>query len=284
MLVAASHLCYRYKEEGAHQSALDDISFTIGSGERVSLVGASGSGKSTLLLILAGLLAPDRGCLEYGGQPSGVKAGKEWLRRRVAVAFQHPEQQLFAQTALADIMQGPLNLGRTKTQAQDIATTSLRELGLDVARAGRESPFRYSGSEQRRIALAGVLAMQPRLLLLDEPTAGLDAPARELVLQALARASSTGGSCVLATHDIALAASFSSRILVLHHGRLVCDSHPGWLFADYESLGNCGLAPAPLDRLAAVLHGACGWELPARRWEPATLATALAGILRSGAV
>jgi len=284
MLVALAHLSYKYKSEYNLSPALSDISFTLRPGERISLVGASGSGKSTLLLILAGLLQPNEGRLKYGGEPVGSKARKAWRRRRVAIAFQQPEQQLFAATALADVMQGPLNLGRTKAQAKETATALLISLGIDAERAATASPFCYSGSEKRLIGLAGVLAMQPRLLLLDEPTAGLDGPAKDRVLQALAVATADGCSCVLATHDISLAESFSPRMLVLHLGRLVSDSHPGWLYALYGSLAQCGLWPEPLDELAAMLHNQGGWQLPARKWEPMALASALAAELRSGKV
>jgi len=264
-----------FKYDGEAQPALVEVDCRLNPGERICVIGASGSGKSTLLMLLTGLLPVKSGRINYRGQPAG-KAGQRWLRAQVGYAMQQPERQLYCPTAWAEVMQGPHNLGWPTQKAEVAVASALRRLGLDVARARRHSPFQYSGSEQRMICLAGTIATQPRLLVLDEPTAGLDMPAARRVLEAISTAGTPDSITVLATHNLEVALRFGTRVLVLCRGRLVLDAHPDFLFSSYSTLPACGLAASPLNQLAAALHQG-GWHVPAgRRWEPAALAELLA--------
>lgn len=258
--------CWYTRATAREAAPLSQVSFSCTNGECVGVVGTSGAGKSTLLLVLAGLLPIQEGAVYYAGAPTTVTARRRWLRQNVAIAFQQPEQQLFARTALADVMYGPLNLGCSTNAAREAAIQALQLLGLDAKAASERSPFAYSGGERRLIALASIFAMRPKLLLLDEPTAGLDRSARQRVMQAVAEFTSNGGICLLATHELKLAQKICQRLLVLNKGHLIADCNPDFLLAN---------APDPLAQLAALLNTQ-GWQLPNKLWEPSSLATQIA--------
>lgn len=258
------------------QAALNQVSFDCITGECVGIVGASGAGKSTLLSVLAGLIPIQKGSISYTGAPAKAPLLRHWLRKNVGIAFQQPEQQLFARTALADVMYGPLNLGYSTQEARQAAIEALQLLGLDAKIASERSPFAYSGGERRLIALAGIFAMQPKLLLLDEPTAGLDALARQRVMAAVTVLVNNGATCLLATHELALAQKMCVRLLVLKEGCLIADCHPEWLFSRANAMLSCGFRPEPLTELVDLLN-AHGWQLPNRKiWTPPELAAKIA--------
>ncbi|TLM80460.1 MAG: ATP-binding cassette domain-containing protein, partial [Actinobacteria bacterium] len=177
-------------------TALDGVSLELESGGLALVIGRTGSGKSTLLRVLAGLMQPTGGTVEADGAPLG-----DAVRGAVAMVFQDAESQLFADTVLEDAAFGPRNLGRSEQEAASDAADALESVGLPPAVFGARSPFSLSGGEARRAALAGVLAMRPRYLLLDEPTAGLDARGRRAVREAVARVREGGVGVVVVSHD-----------------------------------------------------------------------------------
>jgi len=223
---------YRYPGGAA---VLRDVTFAVDAGERVALLGANGAGKSTLLLHLNGLLLPASGVVTVGGIAVGEETLRE-VRRRVGFVFQDPDDQLFLPTLLEDVAFGPLNDGRAPADAERAAHGMLERLGLD--HAAHRAAHHLSGGEKRLASLATVLVMEPEVLVLDEPTAGLDARARRRVVELLAHRDET---LVVATHDLDVARSLCERAVILSAGAVVADGPVGRLLDDTELLREHGL-------------------------------------------
>jgi energy-coupling factor transporter ATP-binding protein EcfA2 len=220
MSLACGDLSFSYEEARAPIPALRDVSFALRSGGSLALMGASGSGKSTLLQVVRGLDAPESGAVVLDGVgPLG--AGYEALRREVGLVFQAPELQLFAATARDDVAFGPRRLGWPEDQVAAAVDTALDLVGLPAAQFAERHPYALSGGEQRRLALAGALAMRPRILLLDEPFVSLDPGTRRQLVRILERLKATGITLLLATHDVDLAWALCDELLVLGEGRVV---------------------------------------------------------------
>ena len=228
------------------QAALDDVSFQVLEGETCAVVGQTGSGKSTLLRLLCGLEAPDAGSVEVAGATTATKRGRRDVRRAVGYVMQHPERQLFAQTVESDVAFGPRNMG---LPADEVARRVDHALGL-VGLAAKKglSPFELSGGQKRLAAIAGVLAMQPKLLVLDEPTAGLDPRGRAGLRRLLAELRAHGVTIVQVTHSMEDAAR-ADRVVVLDESRVIADGAPAEVFSPENAarLHACGLGiPRPL--------------------------------------
>lgn len=207
---------FSYDRPVTSREILKNLSLRIHPGTKVAITGKSGVGKSTLLLLVAGLLEVDEGVLSYGGRVIRDDADRRWLRRQVSIALQHPERQLFADSVWNEVMFGPLNLGESHSEARQLADAALRLVGLDPDVYGQRSPFALSGGEQRQVALASALATEARLLILDEPTAGLHQGAADHILHSVDQhLRSTGASCCVATHDGELARIWADECQVL---------------------------------------------------------------------
>ncbi len=215
--------------------ALAGITLAIDGGERVTILGPSGSGKSTLAEILAGVLSPNEGRVEYARGGGGVTAP-------VRLLFQFPEVQLFAPTVLDDVAFGPRNAGLDDAAARARAREALRLCRVAEPLHGR-APWALSDGERRRVALAGILALEPRLVVLDEPEVGLDREGRERLEEILADLVGRGTGVVVATHDSELAARTSTRVLLLEEGRVAHDGGWGALLAEPERLRAAGVEP-----------------------------------------
>lgn len=218
-------------------SALHDVSVRILHGECVALVGANGAGKSTLLGLINGLLLPSTGEVLVGDLPVTPRTLPQ-IHRTVGYVFQDADDQLFMPTVFDDVAFGPLNLGMDEAHARAQAGIALRTVGAE--HLAQRAPYRLSGGEKRAVAIAGVLAMTPSILVLDEPSSGLDAVARRRLIALLGTFSHTR---VIATHDLDLAVDVCTRVLVLHEGRLVADGAPAQIFDDRDALARCGLEP-----------------------------------------
>ena len=263
IVVEGLSVCYR-GGTSLEREALSDLSLTIPAGSFAGVVGATGSGKSTLIRVLGGLLRPTRGRVRIGGvlitperQPPCLLAG------RVGVVFQFPEHQLFAETVAEDIAYGPRNLGLSEEEAAARVRRAMEWVGLPPEVADR-SPFRLSGGEMRRAAIAGVLAMEPQLLLLDEPAAGLDpAGRRELMERIRLLHRERGMGVVLVSHDMDEVARHADRLFVLSKGRCVFSGTPHELFAQGERLLRWGLnlpeTVRLIRRLNERLDPPCPW-------------------------
>ncbi len=223
--------------------ALRDISCRIEHGESVGIVGANGAGKSTLLLHLNGLLTPAEGQVVIGDIPVTEKT-RDQIHRSVGFIFQDADDQLFMPTVLDDVAFGPMNMGLSPAEARARAQAALES--VDAVQLARRAPYRLSGGEKRAAAIAGVLAMSPSILVLDEPSAGLDPAARRRLIALLCSFSHTR---VIATHDLDLVLDVCTRVLVLHGGSLRADGTPREIFDDVDLLASCHLeVPLSLQR------------------------------------
>jgi energy-coupling factor transport system ATP-binding protein len=219
MALACCDLDFSYEEARAPIPALRAVRCELAPGRSLALLGASGSGKSTLLQVIKGLDAPESGRVLLDGLDAS-QAGYAELQRQVGLVFQTPELQLFASTAREDVAFGPRRLGWPEAEVTAAVDEAMELVGLPPERFGGRHPYALSGGEQRRLALAGVLAMRPRLLLLDEPFVSLDPATRRELARILARLREDGVSLVLATHDVDLAWALCDGLLVLREGRV----------------------------------------------------------------
>ena len=235
MSIVLDHVSYTYMPDTPYQrEALRDISLTIAPGEFIGIIGHTGSGKSTLVQHLNGLLQPTSGNVKVDDVDlKGKAAGQKLVRQRVGMVFQYPEHQLFEETIFDDIAFGPRNLGLTADEATQRVKEAMERVGLPPAEYASRSPFRLSGGQMRRVAIAGVIALKPEYLVLDEPSAGLDPRGRdEIFAQILQLYHSTGMAVVLVTHNMEDVARLAKRLLVMNRGRIEFDGKPADLFHD----------------------------------------------------
>ena len=280
MSIEISHLTHTYMKGGPlSRTALNDVNLTIRDGEFVGLIGHTGSGKSTLIMHLNGLIKPTSGKITVDGLDlMDKKTSLREVRKKVGLVFQYPEYQLFEETILLDVMFGPKNLGLSDEEAEARAREALQMVGLTDETLYDKSPFELSGGQKRRVAIAGVLAMKPTTLILDEPTAGLDPRGREEILSLVKRIHDAGGvTLIMVSHSMSDVARLCSRILVMDHSRLVMDGTPDEVFMNGDRLMQAGLALPPCAELAERLRGA-GFDIPADAYRPEQLKQA---ILRS---
>jgi energy-coupling factor transport system ATP-binding protein len=235
--------------------ALRGVSLRVAAGEVLSIVGPTGSGKSTLIQHFNGLLRPSHGTMLVAGEDLWApRADRRGARRLIGLVFQFPEYQLFEDTVRRDVAYGPRNLGLPDDEAVARADGALRDVGLDPDRFGARSPFSLSGGEMRRVALAGVLAMRPRVLVLDEPTAGLDPRARGELLDRIRALHTRGLTIVLVTHNMDEVALLAQRVVVLHGGRIAAEGAPREIFAREGDLRRWGLGLPQAARLVRRLR------------------------------
>ena len=253
MGIALKQLSYTYQEgtpfEGA---ALFDVNIEIPSGSYTALIGHTGSGKSTILQLLNGLLLPSRGEVQMNdmriSSESSQKELKD-LRKKVGLVFQFPESQLFAETVVKDVAFGPQNFGVDQESAESIAKEKLRLVGLSEELFER-SPFELSGGQMRRVAIAGILAMEPEILVLDEPTAGLDPLGRRELMKLFASLHRAGMTIILVSHSMEDVAEYANFVYVLEKGRIVMSGHPKEVFQDVEGLEQIQLGVPKVTKFA----------------------------------
>ncbi len=264
MVIQTHHLNYIYNSGSLAKSALSDITLEIERGSCAAIIGVTGSGKSTLVQHFNGLLTPSSGEIFINGEPiPRNNEARRRLRQQVGMLFQFPETQLFARTVATDVAFGPqrLKLGRDEVQKQ--VREALEIVGLPLEEFGDRSPFSLSGGQMRRVAMAGMLAMAPNVLVLDEPTTGLDADARLEFYQYLEKIRRERGvTIILVSHDMSEVARLADRLFVLAQGHLIMQGTPQELFAEGERLNEAGLGLPPLSELTLLLRRQ-GIALPA---------------------
>ncbi len=243
MQIIVDHLNYTYSKGLVYErKALDDINLVINRGEYVCIIGHTGSGKSTLIQLLDGLLKPDSGTIYFDGKD--IFDGDYQLKNlcgRVGLVFQYPEYQLFETSVIEDVKFGPRNIGMSSLDTDVASYEALKMVGigdelLDV------SPLELSGGEKRRVAIAGILAMKPEVIILDEPTAGLDTKGRNDILELVNRLNRENNiTVILVSHNMEDVAKYADRVVVMAEGKIYSDGTPKEVFADYRSLREVGL-------------------------------------------
>jgi len=237
--------------------ALDDVSFDVPDGMMLGVIGHTGSGKSTLLQHLNGLLKPESGEIYIDGECiTDGKARMTEMRRRVGLVFQYPEYQLFEETVSKDVAFGPKNLGLDEEETEKRVRMAIELVGLDYDEIKDKSPFDLSGGMKRRVAIAGVIAMEPKVLILDEPTAGLDPSAHRDILSMIRRIHDEMGIILIfVSHNMGDVASMSDRVLVMSGGRIVLDGSPEEVFSHADELDEMGLALPPARQIMMDIAG-----------------------------
>ena len=275
---------YNDPKTGKAFYAVHDVSLTIEDGEFIGLIGHTGSGKSTLVQHLNGLLKPTSGRILVDGLDLADKAtDKRAIRRRVGLVFQYPENQLFEETVEKDIAFGPKNLGLDEQEIARRVREAMRKVALDYDRLHERSVFELSGGQMRRVAIAGVLAMEPTTLILDEPCAGLDPKGREEILALIRNLHEEAGTTiVMVSHSMDDVASLAERVIVMNRGEVFMDGAPREVFSRGEELRGIGLDVPQAVQLAGKLRER-GFAIPEGIYREEEIKAAIEGILGKGA-
>lgn len=236
-MLKVENLSYSY-DDGT--KALTDVNLEIKKGDMVSLLGKNGAGKSTLFLHFNGIFKPTKGRILIDGEE--LKYDKKSLikfRQKVGIVFQNPDDQLFAPTVEEDVAFGPLNLGLSQEETQKRVNDALKKVGMDGFQ--RKAPHHLSGGQKKRVAIAGILAMQPELMVLDEPTSGLDPQGAIDILELLYELNDEGMTIIISTHDVDLVPNYAKKVFVLVEGSLIAEGTPKEIFAQPEILEKANL-------------------------------------------
>lgn len=262
-LLSLQHVSYIYSPGTAYEKvALDDVNLSLGKGEIVGLAGHTGSGKSTMIQLLNGLLKPTGGTVTFEGKDIHAKGySGNYLRSRVGMVFQYPEHQMICDTVWEDVAFGPGKQGLTEEACKTRVEEALRFVDLPE-KYYQASPLQLSGGQKRRVAIAGVLAMHPEYIILDEPAAGLDAAGKREIFDRIRRMSREQGiGVLLVSHSMEDLAEYADRIIVLDDGKKILDDRPAQIFAKRETLADCGLDVPETVKLADKLR-ANGYQIP----------------------
>lgn len=263
MSIKINHLTHVYNPGTAFEKvALDDVTLEIQKGEFIGLIGHTGSGKSTLIQHLNGIISPTSGEILLDGENIHKDKTKlKEVRRRIGLAFQYPEYQLFEMTVYKDVAFGPTNLKLTEEEIHHNVVSALETVGISEE-IYEKSPFELSGGQKRRVAIAGVLAMNPEVLILDEPTAGLDPRGCDEILQAIKDLHDKRGiTVILVSHSMEDVAKLVDRIIVMHRGKAAMQGTPKEIFSHVEELEQMGLAAPQVSYVFAELKKR-GYDVP----------------------
>lgn len=252
MLIEINNVTHVYQDEN-NVKALKDINLEISRGEFIGIVGHTGSGKSTLVQLFNGLIIPSSGTVKVDGQNiTSEKSNLKETRRHVGLVFQYPEHQLFEETVYQDIAFGPKNLGLNEKEIKERVKEVMELVGLDYDEFKDRSPFNLSGGQQRKVAIAGVLALKPEVLVLDEPSAGLDPQGRKQLAELLKYLyKELNMTVILISHRMEEIAALSSRVIVMHQGEVVVDDSPVEVFSREQKLHKLSL---DLPQITEILH------------------------------
>ena len=284
MAIRIEHLNYVYSADTAFEKhALSDINLEIPDGQFIGVIGHTGSGKSTLIQHLNGLLKATSGTIYYNDK-NIYEEGYDMkaLRSKVGLVFQYPEHQLFEADVFSDVCFGPKNLGLSKEEVEARAYEALRLVGLKEKHY-KKSPFELSGGQKRRVAIAGILAMEPDVLVLDEPTAGLDPKGRDDILDQVAKLHREKKiTVILVSHSMEDVARYVERIIVMNKGHVLFDNTPREVLKHYKELESVGLAAPQVTYLMHELQDK-GWDIPADATTVGEAASAILDYLHSTA-
>lgn len=278
MSIELKNIFYTYSPNTAYEiHALQDVNLVIPKNQFIGMIGHTGSGKSTLIQLFNALIEPTQGEILYNGENIWAEHyNRKKLRSEVGLVFQYPEHQLFEVDVLTDVCFGPKNQGLSAADAQEQAKLALSQVGISEE-LYHKSPFELSGGQKKRVAIAGVLAMNPKILVLDEPTAGLDPQGRDEILDQIALLHKTRGiTIVLVSHSMEDIAKYVERIIVMNHGKVAFDDTPKKIFTHYKELEAIGLGAPQITYIMNDLK-ACGLDVDTTA---TTIEEAKADILR----
>ena len=253
MSIELKNVTYTYSPGTSYEiHALKDINLNIPDGQFIGVIGHTGSGKSTLIQHLNALIQPTSGTVSYNGEDVWAENyNRRALRSEVGLVFQYPEHQLFESDVLSDVCFGPMNQGKSREEAEEEAKKALLQVGFKEKNF-KKSPFDLSGGQKKRVAIAGVLAMNPKILILDEPTAGLDPKGRDEILDQIAELHKVRGiTIVLVSHSMEDVANYAQRLIVINNGKIKYDGMPKDVFKHYKELEKMGLK-AP--QITYIMH------------------------------
>ena len=262
MSIELKNVTYTYSQGTAYEShALKDINLVIPDGQFIGVIGHTGSGKSTLIQHFNALIQPTSGQILYNGEDVWAENyNRRALRSEVGLVFQYPEHQLFEVDVFSDVCFGPKNLGLSKEEVEERAKKALTQVGLDESYY-KKSPFELSGGQKRRVAIAGILAMHPQVLILDEPTAGLDPKGRDEILDQVALLQKERKiTVILVSHSMEDVARYVDRIIVVNDGKILFDDTPKQVFQHYKELESVGLAAPQVTYVVKALKEK-GWDI-----------------------
>lgn len=263
MSIELKNVSYTYAPGTVYAvNALKNISLKLNDGEFVGVIGRTGCGKSTLIQLIAGLIKPAAGqVLIDDCDINDTCCDKAFLRQKIGVIFQYPECQLFEATVEKDVAFGMRHFGWSRAKVQEAVKEALEIVGLNYDEVKDLSPLSFSGGQKRRIAIAGILAVKPDILILDEPIAGLDPLGREAFLKLITKLNRTGVTIIMISHNADVLAEYADRILVLKNGELINDGLVKEVFSDYGWLKENGLGAGQVREITELLRG-CGYEVP----------------------
>lgn len=257
MLIELKNITYTYGKDTVYEmKALNGIDLSVDEGEFIALIGHTGSGKSTLIQLLNGLIAPTEGQIFYEGRDIHSEGyDLRSLRTKVGLVFQYPENQLFENDVITDVCFGPKNQGLSEEECKERARQALMRVGIPEG-LFEKSPFELSGGQKRRVAIAGILAMKPKVLILDEPTAGLDPQGRDAILSEAERLHREEKvTIILVSHSMEDVAHYAGRVIVLNDGKVAMDGHPREIFMRYKELEKMGLSAPQMTYVMQDLIG-----------------------------
>lgn len=233
--------------------ALDNVNFNIEKGTMVALLGRNGAGKSTLFLHFNGIYKPFKGEIKVLGKPLDYsKEGLLSVRQKVGIVFQNPDDQLFAPTVEEDVAFGPINMGLDYAEVETRVKDALKKVGMEGSE--KKPPHHLSGGEKKRVAIAGILAMNPEVMVLDEPTSGLDPKGASLILKLLYELNNEGMSIIISTHDVDLAPLYASKIFIMDNGKIIKEGDPKEVFYDVDTIRKANLRLPRMAHLMEILE------------------------------
>ena len=248
-IIETNNVTYEYPDG---TKALEEVNFNAEEGKIVALLGPNGAGKSTLFLHFNGILRPTKGSLVVDGEK--LKYEKKDLlkiRQKVGIVFQNPDDQLFAPTVLEDVAFGPMNMGLSNEDVEQRVKEALTRVGMDGYE--KKAPHHLSGGQKKRVAIAGILAMKPKIMVLDEPTSGLDPKGASQILRLLYQLNSEGMTIVISTHDVDFVPIYASKVYIISHGKIIKEGNPQEVFEDVDTIRGANLRLPRIAHLMEIL-------------------------------
>jgi cobalt/nickel transport system ATP-binding protein len=248
-IIETNDLTYEYPDG---TKALEKVNFNADEGKIVALLGPNGAGKSTLFLHFNGILRPTQGSVHVDGETvSYDKKDLLKIRQKVGIVFQNPDDQLFAPTVLEDVAFGPMNMGLTNEEVEARVKDALLKVGMEGYE--KKAPHHLSGGQKKRVAIAGILAMKPKIMVLDEPTSGLDPRGASQILKLLYQLNTEGMTIVISTHDVDLVPIYASKVYIISHGKIIKEGNPQDVFEDVETIRGANLRLPRIAHLMEIL-------------------------------